>query len=227
MDRDVTPIGGIARPLLPTTQLFYVTVLMDLIAVVLSLWVSLLFTLGIILYICASRAYSYRGIRLKRFAIPGFLTVFIFQGALVFFISYHGSGYVKTLDVPLIPMITSSFLIGALYPLTQVYQHEEDRKDGVTTISMLAGKRGSFIFSISLFLLATILLLYRFYEKDLLNHFYLYLLIMLPVVLFFLYWMKAVWKEPASANYQNSLKMNVISTICTSIFFLTLIIMNH
>ncbi len=227
MDRDITPIGALAHPLLPTRQLFYLTVIMDVLAVALSLFVSVVFMLGIILYISASRAYSYRGIRLKQYAITGFLTVFFFQGALVFFISYHGSGYRNTLDVPLLPMIISSCLIGALYPLTQVYQHEADKSDGIRTISMLVGKRGSFIFSMCLFLLATILILNRFYEEQKVNHFYLYLLFMLPVVLFFLYWMRKVWLKPLTADYKNSLRMNVISTICTSAFFITLIVINH
>jgi 1,4-dihydroxy-2-naphthoate polyprenyltransferase len=60
-----------------------------------------------------------------------------------------------------------------------------------------------------------------------LNYFYLYLLIMLPVVLFFLYWMAKVWKDEAAANFRNSLLMNVLSTICTTIFFIILIIVKH
>src|SRR6478609_9075900 len=66
MDRDETPIGGLSKPLQPTRQLFYVTVIMDLVALALSLLISKLFALGILLYIIASRAYSYRGIRLKQ-----------------------------------------------------------------------------------------------------------------------------------------------------------------
>jgi 1,4-dihydroxy-2-naphthoate octaprenyltransferase len=58
MDRDTSPIGGLKNPLQPTTQLFVVTVCMDITAVVLSFFITWLFALGVFLYIIASRAYS-------------------------------------------------------------------------------------------------------------------------------------------------------------------------
>ncbi|HEU0111121.1 MAG TPA: UbiA family prenyltransferase [Flavisolibacter sp.] len=225
MDRDVTPIGGLRSPLQPTMQLFFVTIVMDLLALILSLYISIPFMMGIMLYILASRAYSYRGIRLKRLPVAGFLTVFLFQGALIFFITWHGSHIHQSLDVPLIPCIISSLLIGALYPLTQVYQHEDDKKDGVITLSYTLGKKGSFVFSMMLFLAATAMMYILLTPQP--NQFYLFLLVMLPVVLFFLYWMKKVWSNNSEANYKNSLLMNAIATLCTTVFFLTLIILNH
>jgi 1,4-dihydroxy-2-naphthoate octaprenyltransferase len=47
------------------------------------------------------------------------------------------------------------------------------------------------------------------------------------VVLFFLFWMMRVWKSEEEANFKNSFRMNLISTFCTTVFFLTLIILNH
>jgi 1,4-dihydroxy-2-naphthoate octaprenyltransferase len=155
------------------------------------------------------------------------IKVFVFQGSLVFFISYHGIHPGQTLDVPLLPCLISSLLIGALYPLTQVYQHEEDRKDGVTTISYLLGKRGSFVFSMFLFLMATVMVFLFLKSQDKMNQFTLFLLSLLPVVLFFLYWMWRVWGNEEEANFRNSLRMNVLSTFCTTLFFTTLIIQNH
>ena len=121
----------------------------------------------------------------------------------------------------------SSCLIGALYPLTQVFQHVEDGRDGVQTISMLLGKRGTFVFSMILFLSATFLLYIRFQQEHLPDHFLLYLLIMLPVVLFFVYWMLKVWRQESEANFSNSMRMNSLATICTTLFFITLMILNH
>lgn len=225
MDRDTSPIGGLSHPLQPTKQLYYFTIAMDAMAVAASLLVSWVFALGILLYITASRAYSYRGIRLKQYPLAGFLTVFICQGALIFFLTYHATDPQLRLGVPLLPCITASLLIGALYPLTQVYQHKADEQDGVTTISMLLGKRGSFVFSMLLFLLATMLFYIMFQEQP--NFFYLYLLILLPVVLFFLYWMKKVWVNGDAADFRHSLLMNILCTLCTTAFFITLIVLNH
>jgi len=226
MDRDETPIGGLASPLQPTKQLFYTTVILDVVAVLLSLLVSFPFAAGVLLYILASRAYSYRRIRLKKYPIIGFLTVFICQGALIFFLTYHAV-YHLTFDVPLIPLILSSLLIGALYPLTQIYQHKEDLADGVKTISYALGKRGTFAFSMVLFLTATAMMYILFNDRKEHNHFFLFLLILLPVVLFFLWWMGKVWRDEAQADFKNSLRMNVLSTLCTTAYFITLIILNH
>ncbi|MDQ3279306.1 MAG: UbiA family prenyltransferase [Bacteroidota bacterium] len=226
MDRDETPIGGLQSPLQPTRQLFVVTVVMDLLATGLSFLLSWYFAVGILLYILASRAYSYRGIRLKKYPFFGFLTVFVFQGALVFYLTYKAVA-IPAGEPPVVPMVLSSLLIGALYPLTQIYQHEEDRRDGVTTISYVLGKRGTFFFSMALFLLATAGMYLLFRQQQQLNFFFLYLLYLLPVVLFFLYWMGRVWRDETAANFRNSLRMNLLSTLCTIAFFITLIILNH
>jgi 1,4-dihydroxy-2-naphthoate polyprenyltransferase len=227
MDHDETPIGGIRNPMQPTKELFYVTVAMDIIALVLSLYINFAFFLCISLYILASRAYSYRRIRLKKYPILGFLTVFIFQGALIFFATFFTLQTTQEINVPILPCVISSLLIGALYPLTQIYQHEEDKKDGVISISYLLGKRLTFVFSMLLFLAATFLFYLRFHQQDELKYFYWYLAIMLPVVLFFLYWMMQVWKNEEAASFRNSLLMNVLSTLCTTVFFIILIVAKH
>ena len=227
MDRDKTPIGGLVNPMQPTKQLFYVTVFLDVLAILVSAFISTLFAMGILLYIIASRAYSYRGIRLKQYPVIGFLTVFIFQGSLIFYIVFYVVQQNLVGSIPLLPAITSSFLIGALYPLTQIYQHNEDKKDGVITISALLGKKGSFLLSMLFFICAAVLLFIWFQDKNELNSFYLFLLVTIPVLFFFFIWMRKVWKDESSANYKNSLLMNVIATFCTVTYFLMLIIINH
>ncbi len=97
----------------------------------------------------------------------------------------------------------------------------------MTTISYVLGKRGTFFFSMALFLLATAGMYLLFRQQQQLNFFFLYLLYLLPVVLFFLYWMSKVWKTEEAANFKNSLRMNALSTLCTTAYFITLIILNH
>jgi 1,4-dihydroxy-2-naphthoate octaprenyltransferase len=227
MDRDETPIGGLAHPLQPTRQLFYTSVAMDMAALVLSLSITPLFTLGILLYILASRAYSYRGIRLKKYPVTGFATVFIFQGSLVFWLTFHSAHPAATTVVPLLPLLVSGFLVGALYPLTQVYQHEADKEDGVRSISMLLGKRGTFTFCLLLFGAAAVLLFLWFHKLGRDNLFYLFLLLTVPVVIFFFYWMRKVYMNESAADFRHSLLMNVIATCCTTAYFTTLIIVKH
>ncbi len=221
MDRDETPVGGLEKPLQPTKQLYYFTVAMDLLAVSLSFLVSYWLVLGTIIYILASRAYSFRGIRLKKLPLTGFLTVFILQGAHVYYFSVRAIDSFNSPMDPLPPII-ASLLIGALYPLTQVYQHEADEKDGVRTISMLLGKMGSFVFSMILFISATFLMFLLMKKQENLTVFYYFLLIMLPVVSFFLYWMVLVWRKPEKADFRNSTIMNITATLCTTAFFILL-----
>jgi 1,4-dihydroxy-2-naphthoate octaprenyltransferase len=224
MDRDETPIGGLKNPMQPTKQLFYTSVIMDVLAVGAALFISPYFSMGILFYILASRAYSYRGIRLKRLPVTGFLVVFLFQGALIFFCTYHAAHPQHTLQVPLLACLTASLLIGASYPLTQVYQHEQDKQDGVVTLSYKLGKRGTFVFSMLLFLMATACM---YYVLRPLNYFLLFLLCMFPVLLFFLNWMRRVWNNGEAADYKNSLRMNVVSTVCMLLYFSTLIILKQ
>ncbi|MGZ5255968.1 MAG: UbiA family prenyltransferase, partial [Flavitalea sp.] len=139
MDRDKGSIGGLKNPLSPTPQLLYVTFLLDIVAILLSLLVSWIFSIGILAYILASRAYSARNIRLKKYPVAGYLTVIIFQGALSWYIVYHGASDDKSIHAPVTGVIAAMLLIGGFYPLTQIYQHEADKQDGVKTISMLLG----------------------------------------------------------------------------------------
>jgi 1,4-dihydroxy-2-naphthoate octaprenyltransferase len=225
MDRDETPIGGLSKPLRPTKQLFYVTIIMDIIAIGFSLALSIYFAAGVLLYILASRAYSYRGIRLKKFPLTGYVIVIIFQGAVTFFLSYHGSSVDKTLEIPFWPALASSLLIGGYYPLSQIYQHEEDLKDGVVTISYKLGKKGTFVFCGIVFALATAAMFFTFDERGQLQFFFIFTVCMLPMIFFFMQWMARTWKDQSKADFKNSLRMNLLASGCITICFLILIIL--
>lgn len=226
MDRDEGSIGGIKDPMQPTKQLFHVTLTMDFLALVLSLLVSIPFAIGIAAYILVSRAYSYRGIRLKKYPIIGYLSVIIFQGAVTFWISYHGCSSSLTLDVPLLPCITSSLLIGGFYPLTQVYQHEQDARDGVQTISRLLGHKGTFIFCAIVYTLAMLGLFMYFEGLGMRNKFMLFATMLLPVLFYFFVWARKVWHDISNADFEHTMRMNLIASVCTNLAFLALLIWN-
>jgi len=226
MDRDEGSIGGLEKPLPPTRQLFWVSVSMDGAAVLLSLLISPLFAGCIVAYILASRAYSYRGIRLKRYPVTGYLTVIIFQGAVTFFMVYHGSSVSKTVHVPLSGMLASSLLIGGFYPLTQIYQHEADRKDGVRTISAALGYRGTFIFTALVYTVAMGLLWWLFVNKGATTKFVMLATCMLPILVYFFRWAAGVWKNESVADFTHTMRMNLLASVCTNIAFLILLIWN-
>lgn len=224
MDRDETPIGGLRNPLQPTRQLFYVSIGMDLAAILLSLFISGIFTICVIAYILASRAYSYRGIRLKKYPVLGYLTVIIFQGSVTFFMVYHGCSMDKTTAVPFPGILAAGLLIGGFYPLTQIYQHEADQKDGVRTISAWLGYRGTFIFTGLVYVLAMSILGWLFLQLDQWWKFGLVATIMLPVVVYFFNWARQVWKDESVADYTHTMRMNMLASGCTNLAFLILLI---
>ena len=224
MDRDTGPVGGLARPLQPTKQLFWVTIIMDLAGLLLSLFVSKLFFLGALAFILASRAYSYRGIRLKRYPIGGYLTVVIFQGALIFLIVKEGSGNTVLQTIPWLPMLASALLVGSFYPLTQIYQHNEDKADGVLSISGLLGYRGTFIFTVIIFSLAMLCLAWYFGNRLELTDFLILQIFMLPSIVYFFWWMRKVFGSTSHANYKNTMQMNIITSLCTNAGFIFILL---
>ncbi len=227
MDRDQTSIGGVKNPLQPTLELYIVTLLMDIVAVSLSLFISFWFALGILLYILASRAYSFRGIRLKKYPFVGYLTVVIFQGAVTFWLVFHGCHLPiepLTEHIPLSGMLASSLLIGGFYPLTQVYQHEADAKDGVKSISSRLGYRGTFIFTAVVYSIAFMVLAYHFFVALDWNKFVVLATCMLPILVYFFIWARKVWKDKHAASFSNTMRMNVLASVCTNTGFLILVI---
>jgi 1,4-dihydroxy-2-naphthoate polyprenyltransferase len=226
MDRDTESIGGIEKPLEPTKQLFYVTLLMDVGALMLSLFISIYFFIGIVLFIAASRAYSYRGIRIKKYPFPGYLTVILFQGALIYFIVKHGASQDQVLSKSWSAMTGSSLLIGAFYPLTQIYQHLQDEADGVQSISAWLGYRGTFIFSAFVFILAMASLAWYFANNLELDRFLIIQICMLPALVYFFWWMRKVFANEKAANYKNTMTMNLIGSICTNAAFMSILILD-
>jgi 1,4-dihydroxy-2-naphthoate octaprenyltransferase len=139
MDRDTESIGGLEKPPAPSPELFRVTIILDCAGILLSLLIGPLFTAVMLLYIGASKAYSYRGIRLKKFPYLGYLIVIVFQGAVTFWLVYYGCNMEQNIQVPWQGLVICSLLVGGFYPLTQIYQHKQDINDGVSTISYKLG----------------------------------------------------------------------------------------
>lgn len=224
MDRDQSPIGGLEHPPMPERELWTINLVMDLIAVGLSLLLSYSAAMAVAFYILASRAYSSRKIRLKKFAFFGFLVVICCQGGLIFWLSYHASHAKLSMNVPVTGMLASTLLLAGAYPLTQIYQHRQDAADGVTTISMRMGIRGTFRLSGLLFTLAFLVLGLHFGLQLELDRFLLLMLFFLPVTIYFLWWGIQVWKNPAKADFRHLMQMNIISAICSTAAFGSLLI---
>jgi 1,4-dihydroxy-2-naphthoate octaprenyltransferase len=221
MDNDTESIGGLEKPPMPTKKLFYVSFLFDLIGLVLCCFVSFGFATLIVLYVLASRAYSFKGIRLKKYPFISWITVSFFQGSYLFLVLFFClSGNLKTEIFPGYIFFVPSLLIGATYPLSQVYQHKQDTASGDITLSILLGYKGTFIFSAVLFTIATILF---FIQSEILTpnflHFYWFLAFLFPVVIYFLWWAIQVFNNTKYACFKNTMRMNILSSLMLTSYF--------
>lgn len=222
IDRDETPIGGLEHPPEPSRNLFWAAFIFDLLGLAIALlihWQVFLLVAG---YMLASRAYSSPQIRLKGMPIVGFLTVMAFQGAGTFatvYLAASGLDWAGLLDHWPV-WLGSSILIGGVYPLTQVYQHEADRASGDHTISLLLGYRGTFVFSILMFAIAGGFIFYEFHQMDQIPFFLVFLGFLLPVIAYFNWWMLKVWKDHTAANFKNAMRMNALAATCMNLAFL-------
>lgn len=229
IDRDEGSIGGLEKPPMPTIKLFYVTLVMDFTALLLAaLLVNVAFSLCLLLYIMASRAYSSRQIRLKKYPILGFLVVTLFQGGFTFFLSYLGiTKQVMDLNSTTIWVLAAcSLQIAGVYPLTQIYQHQQDLDDGVVTISYKLGHRGTFIFSALMFAACNLCYYLYFSKTNQLGDFLVIQAFFAPIAVFFGYWFIQVLKNTTNANFRNTMLMNVIAALSMNACFFVLLLKN-
>ena len=227
MDRDTGSIGGVEKPLQPTNQLFVFTVIMDIMSILLAWMISPLTALLIFVYILCSRLYSYRRIRLKQYAIIGYLVVALNQGGLIFFTVFNAANSNAGAPVSWLGMVCATLLIGGFYPITQIYQHKDDATDHVKTISMMLGKRGTFIFCAIVYLLAfsTLFVYYNSIHKT--SLFWIVQLFFLPVLIYFVVWFLQVNKNENNADFRHTMRMNKLASTLTNLAFITLLILNQ
>jgi 1,4-dihydroxy-2-naphthoate octaprenyltransferase len=222
-DKDEGSIALLENPPAVDKSLYYFSLVLDAFGLLLAIFVSWGLFLAVLTYGLFSKLYSHPLVRLKKFPVVSFLIVFIFQGACVYWSSYASisgldifSGWSINFSIA---GLICSFLIGATYPLTQIYQHSEDRQRGDRTLSMVLGIKGSFLFSAVLFLTAGMLLWYYWSIMESLNYFWLFLFFVTPVIIYFCKWLVRVYKDPAEANFKNMSRMTLLSGSMMVIYF--------
>ncbi|WP_340382616.1 UbiA family prenyltransferase [Daejeonella sp.] len=222
-DKDEGSIALIEKPPAVDKSLYYFSLILDSTGLILAAFVNWSLFFAVLIYGLFSKLYSHPAVRLKKFPVVSFLIVFIFQGACVYWSSYAA---ISGLDISdgwninfVISGLICSFLIGATYPLTQVYQHDEDRKRGDKTLSIVLGIKGSFYFSAIFFLVSIILLWLYWYNLGEMNKFWLFLALVIPVIGFFCRWFLKVHKDPSEANFKNMSLMTLFSGWMMVIYF--------
>lgn len=225
-DKDEKSIGGLKSPPRVSKELYWAALVMDGVALALGFLISELFVLMIFIYGLVSKAYSHPSVRLKKMPILGWLAAGVFQGYFTFLITVvgvAGLGVGSLLDakIQFAAMLTTFMLFGS-YPMTQVYQHEEDSKRGDKTLSLKLGILGTFHFTAAFFSFSTLLFLLFFLRYYNLLTAAVFIASLFPVLAFFGSWYLKVRKNPDQVNFENTMRLNWISSICLNAFFLWL-----
>ncbi|MCS6968562.1 MAG: UbiA family prenyltransferase [Cytophagales bacterium] len=222
-DKDKGAIGGLEKPPPISRQLYFTSLIFDAIGIAIGLWISGQFALALFIYGLVSKAYSHPAIRLKRYPFLSLLTVSLFQGAFVFLTSLQAMTGFSWREIFTFKWILaaglSSLMLAGSYPMTQIYQHEEDALRGDCTISLLLGIRGTFVYTLIVFLVATAGFFAFFYVYFSLQWAIGFVAALLPVMCFFLWWMWKAFASPEQANFRNAMRLNLISSLCLNAFY--------
>jgi 1,4-dihydroxy-2-naphthoate octaprenyltransferase len=224
-DKDEKSIGGLKTPPPVKKELYFTSLIMDGAAVILSfVFTNLTFSVMVLLYGIISKMYSHPSVRLKKYALIGWVITGLFQGLFSFFMCFTGINQTGpetflSKELLLAGVLTSIMLWGN-YPMTQIYQHEEDEKHGDNTLSRMLGIRGTFYFVQIVFSIAAAGFVIYFNTFFTIRYSYVFLAALFPVVLFFMTWFYKVWKDETKADFENTMKLNLISATCLNLFFL-------
>jgi 1,4-dihydroxy-2-naphthoate octaprenyltransferase len=224
-DKDEKSIGGLKNPPPVKKELYFLSLLFDVIALALGFWkVSLLFAGMLLIYGLVSKAYSHPSVRLKKYPVAGWITTGLFQGFFTFMMCYVGINdfsIENTLNANILwPAALTSLMLWGNYPMTQVYQHDEDKKRGDITLSLKLGIRGTFLFTAIVFTFAMTGFAYYFVEFFETKYAVQFLIALAPVLGYFLFWFVSVVKDEAKADYTHTMILNFISATCLNIFFI-------
>lgn len=226
-DKDEKSIGGLKNPPPVNKGLYYLSLTFDALALVLGyVKISLPFAVMLFVYGLVSKAYSHPRVRLKKYAITGWLITGLFQGLFTFMMCYIGLNNFSfehaLKSYVIIPGLLSTIMLWANYPMTQVYQHEEDSKRGDKTFSLCLGIRGTFYFVGIVFGLVTLGFVWYFNSFFGINYSLAFLFALFPVVIYFLYWFRNVYRDGSQADFKHTMWLNFISATCLNAFFLYL-----
>jgi hypothetical protein len=223
-DKDEKSIGGLKNPPPVNTGLYYLSLLFDVIAIVLGfLLINPTFAVMLLIYGLVSKAYSHPAIRLKKLPITGWLVAGLFQGLFTFVMCYIGINKYSLENIfklhVLLPGALSTMMLWANYPMTQIYQHEEDEKHGDVTLSRKLGIRGTFYFVSAVFSFVTfgfVLYFHIFFET---KYAWTFLAALFPVVGYFFIWFYQVYQDQKKADFSHTMWLNFISATALNVYF--------
>lgn len=227
-DKDEGSIGGLEKPPPVSNELYWVALFFDWVAILMAGFVSWQFAADLLMYGLVSKAYSHPAIRLKKYPFISLFVVAVFQGFFTYMMSMQaimGLSWKELWDTKfLYPAILSTCLLLGSYPMTQIYQHQEDQRRGDKTFSLFLGIKGTFVFTALVFLVANLGFVYYFFQKKALTELLIFEIALLPILLFFGFWWQKVQKDLSQANFSNTMLLNKISSVSLMLAFILILL---
>ena len=158
-DRDEGPIGGLKRPPEVHASLLWASLALEFLGLALAPMVSIPFALIYLALFLLGIGYSHPGLRWKRSPWTSLLLVSIGQGAGAFLgglLAAGGKAHLLANGAGASAAAVALLIPTGLYPLTQVYQIEEDARRGDRTFAVRYGPRIAFRFAALLLALGAI-----------------------------------------------------------------------
>ena len=227
-DRDEGPIGGLSSPPPVTTGLLVTALALDAAALIAALFVGPIAAIAVLIYGTGSKLYSWDRTRLKSRPYTSWLMIGLGQGACTFLAmaaassaqGFHGFTTAVWLCAPL----QALFLLG-VFPLTQIYQHEEDAKRGDLTISRVLGVRGTFALSGAFLGVAGLGITAWFFAFASPLWAAAFLVSQSATPFFFLRWARRCYNDPAAADFPSAMAMNAIASGSLNLFLIAFIVL--
>ncbi|MCX6048823.1 MAG: UbiA family prenyltransferase [Chloroflexi bacterium] len=149
-DRDEGPVGGLVKPPPVTALLLPFSLIVQAIGAVLAFLVSLPFAVLYLVDFCIASAYSYPYPRLKSKPLGSMLVIGIGQGILPAVAGWMTANPHWQTIPPLtwLAIVAATLITVGFYPLTQIYQIDEDLARGDLTFAAWVGPQRAFRFTI-------------------------------------------------------------------------------
>jgi 4-hydroxybenzoate polyprenyltransferase len=214
-DRDEGPVGGLAKPSPVDPALLPFSLILQVIGAGLAFTVNSLFLTFYLLDFILGTAYSHPAIRLKGKPLGSLWVIGLGQGVFAGLAGYViakpdllGITALTWLGIIAVALITVGF-----YPLTQIYQIEEDLARGDLTFTAWAGPKNAFRFAIGVQSVAAALLvgviwnLLGPWKALLVALFYISLLLAIAQ------WASVFDSERILANYRRVMRINMLTSL--------------
>lgn len=151
-DRDIGPIGGLARPPTVPPGLGRWSLWLQGVGAALSILIGPLFAAGYAVLWGIFTAYSHPRTRWKRSPLASTTAIVAGQGGIGYWLGWSAAGAAEPVPRSIAIAWTASdgfalaaacAVVAALYPLTQVYQLDADRARNDRTLAAALGARGT------------------------------------------------------------------------------------